>query len=112
MTLRTLYQSFGALPRWHEVPLPPLEGELLSAAKLRGFLAQLTHKPLRLTFVRHLPFPGEARVLRTGGRSVAPLKNAFSDRCRFRGNFLYNQPGAGGIEEPDFFFRHRDVNHL
>ena len=37
---------------------------------------------------------------------------AFSNRCRFRGNFLYNQPGAGGIEEPDFFFRHRDVNHL
>ena len=41
-----------------EAASAPLKGELLSEAKLRGFHAQLTHKPLRLTFVRHLPFHG------------------------------------------------------
>ena len=41
-----------------EAALAPLKGELLSNAKLRGFLVQLSNKPLRLTFVRHLPFQG------------------------------------------------------
>ncbi len=36
MTLRTLYQSFGALTRWHEVPLAPPLGELLSEREAEG----------------------------------------------------------------------------
>ena len=45
-------------PRCGEAASAPLKGELLSVAKLRGFHTLLTNKPLRLTFVRHLPFQG------------------------------------------------------
>ena len=44
--------------RCGEAAPAPLKGELLSEAKLRGFHALVTDKPLRLTFVRHLPFQG------------------------------------------------------
>ena len=33
-----------------EAALAPLKGELLSAARLRGFLAQFTNKPLRFRY--------------------------------------------------------------
>ena len=58
----------------------PLKGELLSVAKLRGLHAHLllclTNKPLRLTFVRHLPFQGRQGHFVPAGGYEPPLRLA------------------------------------
>ena len=43
---------------WHEVPMPPLEGEVPNEREAEGFVRKLSKKTPQLRFAQQLPFQG------------------------------------------------------
>ena len=54
--------------RRHEVPLPPLEGEVPNEREAEGFVRQLSVKTPQLRFAQQLPFQGSQGGCAAGGR--------------------------------------------
>ena len=55
---------------WHEVPMPPLEGEVPNEREAEGFVRQLSKNPSVSPFGLPAPLSGEPRRLRRSGRQV------------------------------------------
>ena len=65
---------WGSGARWHEVPLPPLEGEVPNEREAEGFVCQLSVKPLSFATLSSSPFRGAKAAAPHGSPSWRPLQ--------------------------------------
>ena len=68
--------------RWHEVPLPPLKGEVPNEREAEGFCALLTNKPLSFAALSSSPFRGAKAATSRPGRQVG---DPYSRLCKTMG---------------------------
>ena len=55
---------------WHDVPLPPLEGEVPNECEAEGFVGKLSKKTPQLRFAQQLPFQGSQGGFAAAGRQI------------------------------------------
>ena len=73
--------------RWHEVPLPPLEGEVPNEREAEGFVRQQRVKNPQLRYAQQLPFQGSQGGYAAAGRQVG---DPYSWRCENRKRIPFN----------------------
>ena len=56
---------------WHDVPLPPLKGEVPNECEAEGFVAQLNKKTPQLRVAQQLPFQGSQGGFAAGVAQLA-----------------------------------------
>ena len=84
---------------WHEVPLPPLEGEVPNEREAEGFVRKLSKKTPQLRCAQQLPFQGSQGGFAAGG--AKNIRAAF--RLAFCQSHQFQQGGA------DLLFLHHEL---
>ena len=84
---------------WHEVPLPPLEGEVPNGREAEGFVLKLSKKTPQLRCAQQLPFQGSQGGFAAGG--AKNIRPAF--RLAFCQSHQFQQGGA------DLLFLHHEL---
>ena len=69
---------------WHEVPLPPLEGEVPNGREAEGFVRKLSKKTPQLRCAQQLPFQGNVINLRALFQHAQKLVIEFIDNASAR----------------------------